>query len=81
MRFQDAAGFLVFLASLSVAVFWVAYIRALEKKRHVLAGAWDAVLIGLGGVVVIGYTHDPQTLPWAMVGGGIGTALASWVTK
>jgi hypothetical protein len=68
------------LASAALAVLWVYYVRALEARRHTLAGAIDAALLGLGGALVLTYTREPWALAWVCLGGGLGTYAASrWV--
>jgi hypothetical protein len=68
------------LSSAAVAVLWVYYVRALEARRHTLAGCIDAALLGLGGALVLTYTREPWALVWVCLGGGLGTYAASrWV--
>lgn len=75
MRFS--VGYLSGLAAFALAIVWVWYDRSLERRRHLFAGLADMCLIGLGGLVVLGYTEDRTALLWAMGGGGLGTYLAS----
>lgn len=72
-----SVGYLAGLAAFVMAWAWVWYDRSLDTRSHAQAALADMALLGLGGLVTLGYVHDWRALLGAMLGGGIGTYMAS----
>jgi hypothetical protein len=67
-----------FAVAFILDVVWVLWMLAVEDRRHVLVGIVGAVLIGLSGLLYLGYMADPWTVLWSMAGGGLGGGLTSY---
>lgn len=67
---------LVFFVTLLVDWAWTKYTLETANKNALDAAFWSMVIIGLGGLNVIAYTHDKWLLIPAALGAFTGTYLA-----
>jgi drug/metabolite transporter (DMT)-like permease len=65
----------VFVAMAITDALWAIYIRRTNEGRAIAAGVLAALLLALGGVVVVYYTKNPWLLLVAALGAFVGTFL------
>jgi len=62
-----------FIAMAITDAVWAKYMIAVADKRALPAGIYSALIMILGGVVVLSYTEDKRMLLAAVLGAFVGT--------
>lgn len=63
----------VFFTAAALDAVWTCYIAAIAERRALAASAWNAVIIVLGGGLVLAYVREPFLVAVSAAGGFIGT--------
>lgn len=71
----------VFFSMVAVDYAWAKYMMEAAAKRPHRAALWSAVIVALGAITVLAYTHNPALLGVAVVGAYAGTFIAVWREK
>lgn len=74
--FNLPEAILIFFATAASDVLWVFYIRRTSKGKAISAAAFSAMIVLLGGLVVLAYVDNRWYLIPAALGAFVGTIIS-----
>ncbi len=72
---------LVMVSAIMADICWTKYMLGVSEKAPFKAAFWSAMIIAIGGFMVISYTQNHLLVVAAMLGAFIGTFLAVYREK